>query len=258
MDRISLFVAGQIYEGWTEATVTTAIEQIAGDFSLSITERWDGQLEGWQIPCGEFCQIKIDNEVVISGYVDSIDASYDSGSHTITVAGRDVTGDLVDCSAPSKNYTGQTIVQIMQDLAKPYGIKIVDKLTDRQSEVKTSTKIQALAVQNGDSVFETMDRAAKQLGVMLVSDGNGSIHITSAGQAGSAGVDLVQGVNILSASFTQDHSELYSEITVKGQTSGLVRDGIDGDVSGANPQEPKKNTHPKATVKQSGTLVEFK
>lgn len=257
MDKISLFVAGTVYEGWTEATVTTAIEQIAGDFSLSITERWDGQLDGWEIPCGEFCQVKIGDDVVISGYVDSIDASYDAGSHTISITGRDITGDLVDCSAPSKNYTGQTITQILTDLAKPYGIKVVDEIQGRDGNLKTSTKIQDMAVQNGDAVFDTMDKAAKQLGVMLVSDGNGSIAITSAGKAGNAGVDLVQGVNILSANYTQDHSELYSEITVKGQVSGLVKEGLGGDVSGTNKEDPKKNTHPKATVKPTGTVMNF-
>ena len=39
-NRLNLLVGGRIYSGWTEVAVKLGIEQIAGTFDISLTERW--------------------------------------------------------------------------------------------------------------------------------------------------------------------------------------------------------------------------
>lgn len=234
-DLLTLKVGGQIYGGWKSVAVRTGIEQIAGSFELAITERWPNQPRDWAIPPGEFCQVEIGDDVLISGYVDAVAVSYDAASHEIKVNGRDRAGDLVDCSAPSTAFTGLTFEEIARRLCAPFDIAIYDettggrKLTTKEVKVgkkgtppkkqRVAGKVPKQAVQNGETVFKTLEKLARNEGVLLVSDGEGGIVITRAGLGGDCETVLEFGKNILRAGFEHSHANLYSEITVKGQAA---------------------------------------
>ena len=79
-DKLTLLVGGQIYGGWKSVSLRLGIEQLAGVFELAITERWPEQETAWNIPPGERCEIKIGDDTVITGYVDSVAVSYDASS----------------------------------------------------------------------------------------------------------------------------------------------------------------------------------
>ena len=232
---LTLKVGGKIYEGWKSVSVRTGIEQIAGTYELSITERWPNQPKDWSIPPGELCEIQIGDDTVISGYVDAVSVSYDASSHEIRVTGRDRTGDLVDCSAPSTAFSGLTFFDIAQKLTEPYDITVTDetvdgkKLTTKQKKAgkkgtppkhkRVSGKLPKAATQNGESVFKTLEKLARVEAVLLVSDSEGGLLITRAGLGGSSDTVLEFGQNILRASFEHSHANLYSTITVKGQAA---------------------------------------
>lgn len=219
-ERLTLKVGGQIYGGWKSVAIRTGIEQIAGSFELAITERWPNQPTDWVIPPGEFCEVEIGDEAVISGYVDSVAVSYDDRSHEIQVSGRDRTGDLVDCSAPSLAFSGLTFDEIARRLCEPYGITVRDETAARRQPVKLPKQ----AAQNGETVFKTLEKLARNEGVLLVSDGAGALVITRAGLGGRVDTVLELGKNILRASLEHSHANLYSEITVKGQAAAAGAD----------------------------------
>lgn len=225
-DRLTLRVAGRMYAGWKSVSVRRGIEQLAGTYDLGLTERWPGQSTDWQIPPGERCEILIGDDVVITGYVDEISVRYDASSHAIRATGRDRAGDLVDCSAPSEAFSNLTLLQIAQKLCKPYGISVVDQTTATK-QPRVPGRLPKQAVQPGESVFKTLEKLAKQDGVLLVSDGEGGLLITRAGLGGDCQVGLEFGVNILAASYDYSFANLYSEIVVKGQASAAGADKFD-------------------------------
>lgn len=232
---LTLKVGGKIYGGWKSVNVRQALEQIAGTFDLSITERWPNQPTEWSIPPGELCEIFIGDDPVIGGYVDAVAVSYDATSHNIRVSGRDRTGDLVDCSAPTTAFSGLRFAQIAEKLIAPYGITLVDETVGgkrltvydkKQGKKSTAPKrarvgahVPKQATQCGESVFKTLEKIARSEGVLLVSDGEGGLLITRAGMGGDCSTALTFGQNILRASFESSHANLFSEITVKGQAS---------------------------------------
>ncbi|MFN4328298.1 MAG: phage baseplate assembly protein [Limnobacter sp.] len=239
--KLTLKVNGQIYSGWKSVSIRQGIEQIAGTFELSITDRWPDQTLQWSISPGEFCEVLIGEDPVITGYVDKVSTSYDAGSHTISVVGRDKTGDLVDCSAPSVSFSSLSFLQIASKLAEPFDIKVIDQ-TIEGGKGKSPRRVSNLAkwsTQNGESVHRTLERIARSEGVMLVSDSKGSLLITRSGLGGKCIDSLELGKNILKASSEQNHSALYSEITVKGQSSA----------AGAS-QFDLSRAQPKASVKR--------
>jgi prophage tail gpP-like protein len=212
-DRLTLKVGGELFEGWKSVSINLGIDRIAGNFSLGLTERWPHNPRDWAIAPGEHCAVLIGDVPVISGYVDESNVSFDADKHDIQVTGRDRTGDLVDCSAPSAAYSGISFVEIARRLVKPYKIEIND-------EVGIGGSIPKFSIQTGDTVFSTLEKLARQVGVLLVSDGLGGIKITRGGKSGQATDTLEVGQNVLAAEIKHSHAELYSSITVKGQASG--------------------------------------
>ena len=244
LNRLTLKVGGQVFSGWKSVSLGLGLEQIAGTYDLAITERWPNQPREWSIPPGSLCEILIGDDAVISGYVDNVSVSYDASSHEVRVTGRDRTGDLVDCSAPSTAFSGLTFLQIAEKLAAPFGIAVHDetaagrKLSAKEKKAgeknvpakspRGTAALPKCATQNGESVFKTLEKLARSEGVLLVSDGEGGLLITRAGMGGDCATVLKAGENILRAQFEHSHASLYSEITVKGQAAAAGIGKFDG------------------------------
>ena len=230
MSDVTLHIKSAIYAGWKKIRISSGVEQLAGRFNLSITERWSGQ-DGWPIVCGDACQLRIDNVPVITGYVDDVLPTFAATSHSITITGRDKTGDLVDCSAVHESgaWLNVKLDQIAKDLCRPFGIDVIVN-----SDVGAVFK--KFSIQQGETVFEALDRAARMRGVLLTSDGLGNLVITRVGTDRIA-TALVQGQNIRGGSGQLSHRSRFQSYTVKGMQSG-------DDWS-----SPEQNSQPVATAK---------
>lgn len=215
MPDVILKVGGKNYSGWEEVSVRRGIEQVAGTFELSVTDRWTGQDQMWQIEKGAECTVTSDGETLITGYVDEVLPQFGSGQHGVTVVGRDKTGDLVDCSAIVKSgeWKGRTLLQVARDIAKPFGITV-------RAETAVGAPFKSAALQEGETAFEALERAARMRGVLLISDARGGLVITRAGTA-RISTALVQGENILSGRGAFSMRDLFSTYICKGQDVGF-------------------------------------
>lgn len=214
---VALKVDSKIFRGWTGLRAQRGIEQCSGAFSVQLTEKFPGQPQRWEIEPGASCVLSLDESPVITGFVDSSERGYDAGSHEISVVGRDAAGDVVDCSVffnneKLGNIQGQSLLGIVKLLVKPFGLSVRD-------EVKAGAmKLQGWAIEPGESVWDNIERAARLHAVMIMSDGNGGLVITRAGTGGNP-TALIEGENVLSASFCRDDSNRFSKYIIKGQTS---------------------------------------
>lgn len=214
MPDVVLIVHGQQYSGWTEVLIRRGIEQVAGTFELTVTDRWSGQEQMWPIEKGEECTVTYEGETLITGYVDDVLPSFDAGQHQVVVVGRDKTGDLVDCSAIAKTgeWEGRTLLQVAKDIAAPFGIEV-------RAETGVGKPFETATLQEGETAFEALERAARMRGVLLISDAQGGLVITRAGTE-RISTALVQGKNVLSGRATFSARDLYSAYICKGQDAG--------------------------------------
>lgn len=211
---VELKVKGGVFSGWEGMEIKTGIEQVAGTFKLDITERWPGQDTPTPIMPGFACEVLLDGATVITGFVDSSNLNYDENSHSISIEGRDKTGDLVDCCAVHKSgqWKNRSLDKIAADICAPFGIKVI-----KQADV--GTPFPSFNIQEGERAFEALDRMARMRAVLLVSDGLGNLIITRAGSQRIA-TELVEGVNIKRAKGKFDWKERFSHYVVKGQHRG--------------------------------------
>lgn len=225
MPDVTLQVAGRLYGGWKSIRITRGIEQIAGSFELTVSDRWPGQETARPIRPGQACTVAIDKETVITGYVDDVLPHYNAREHTVTVAGRDRTGDLVDCSVyPAGEWRGRTLLQVAVEICKPFGVTV-------RAEVDTGAPFNSAAAQPGETGFEALERAARMRGLLLVADGLGGLVLTRASKT-RVTTPLVRGQNILAASTVLSWRERFSRYLVQGQDSG------------SNWSTPEQNTQP--------------
>ncbi len=246
MSSVTLKVDGKIYSGWLEVSIRRSMRAASGAFDLNVTERWPGQLTDRPISPGANCAVSIDGQPVITGYVDAVNVSYSAGEHAIAVKGRDKTADLIDCSCDNATFKGLTFGQIARRLVKPFGVEIVEKYV-------SSLVIKQFVVQTGETVFQTLEKAARLAGVLLMSDGSGRLVITRASLAERITTALESGVNILSGSIEDSAADLYSEITVKSQVS--MSDMPSFDLTGL---QPVSTVLTKASSKASGAATRYR
>jgi prophage tail gpP-like protein len=212
-DQIAMTVDGQSWSGWTGFEVVRAIDSMVGSFSLSSAARGDGKESDYQFRPDVACTIAVDDELIMTGWVDAVNPSYDAQSHGITVSGRDKGCDLVDCSAVNKpgSWRNAKLEAIAADLAKPFGVTVTAK-------ADTGAPIKRFALEQGESVQEALERLLRFRGLLMVSDAQGNIEIIS---PKLSGIDWDQlGQAVLSAEATHDVSERFSAYIVKGQSSG--------------------------------------
>lgn len=205
-------LSGQLsYEGWKSVRINLGMARCANGFEVMVSERWVGQTQDLAIPAGAKCELRVDGEAVITGHVDSTRLSIDAGAHGVEINGRDATGDLVDCSAIRKSgqWRGLRIEQIAAELAEPYGVSV-------RADVDTGKALSSFALQEGETVFEAIERAARIRALLLVSDGLGSLVITRASSE-LLDTSLVLGVNMLSGRAGLDLRDRFSTYTLKGQ-----------------------------------------
>lgn len=202
----------QEYTGWTAIHISRGIEQLAGRFELGLAREVTDP--GIKARPGDACAVSLtDGQPLITGYVDTVTPRFDAASHSLTISGRDRTGDLIDCSAihDTGQWQDKTLYDIAQDVCSPFGIEVL-------KAVEVDEVVANAAINDSETVLELLERLARQQGLLLTSDTAGRLVITRAATRRQApaplGVD--GGVPLLSGSADHSWLERYSIYIGKG------------------------------------------
>lgn len=213
-NRARLKINSVFYEGWKAFSIQESIETIASGFRLSLTDSW-GDVR-WPIRDGDLCEVYIDEEKLLTGYVDSIETGISKDERTIEVSGRSKASDIVDCSLDglgTNEFTGLKLEKLCEKLAAPFGI-----VFEVPSGVDTGPVIQKVTANIGDTVFEVIEKRVRQKGLLLISTPEGIVQITTPGKE-YATSGLVLGQNIISCNASFDSKERFSTYKVKAQNN---------------------------------------
>ena len=214
-NECTLVVDGMAYAGWTRLEVQRSLEQIAGGFVLQLASTYPGQ-EPIALREGLPCQVRLGEDVVITGFIDDLETDDTETSSSVRLAGRDRTGDLVDCSAVHKSgqWRGAKLERIVADIAQPFHIDVVVA-----SGTDTGEVFKRFALEEGEKAFDAIDRACRLRGVLVTSTPDGNLLLTTASST-STEVHLEEGVNMRKFNSRHSWKERHSEIIIKGQMAG--------------------------------------
>lgn len=211
MTEIALDINGMRHLGWTEVRIRSGLDRVADQFELTLTERW-GRDRGAQRPiqAGAPCRLTLDGERVVTGHVDDVLPKYDADQHRITVVGRSLTADLVDCSGRARHWERpRTLEQVARAVAKPFGIEV-------RAEADTGQPLREPAIEAGQPYYEALAQMARYRGVTLTTDPRGRLVITQPPRARLSEA-LVLGENIRAGDGRFSTRERFSDVIVQGQ-----------------------------------------
>jgi prophage tail gpP-like protein len=234
--------------GWTSVKVTKGMDCLCGTFNLALSAKYNGRGQAYKFDTNSKCTVSLDGVRIITGYVDDVAINYGTDSHDLSISGRDLTGDLVDCShvpkANSEAFNGLDLVDIASILCDPFGI-------DVSAEVDVGKPFPTVKINEGESVFSLIDRLAKARQVLPVSNGDGSLVFTRAGAGRSAGT-IELGGNATSGDTQQSNMERFSLYMVKGQsTTDQVPQEAD---QAAVPEHPSKMSEEEYQARQDAQI----
>lgn len=210
-DIPQLIIAEQKFTGWTDLKVTRGIARMATDFQMHVAGGWPGADAGWPIRSFAPCAIRIDDDPVMAGYIDGIEATLEAEQLTIRVDGRSKTADIIDCHAliDGGEFRDSTFAAICRAVAAPFGIEVQDTANVGRVVIPTE------AADQTEACFKFLERLARQASVLLTDDAQGRLVIarTSANRCSS---EIVKG-SFLSATMTMQVEKRFDRYIVKSQ-----------------------------------------
>lgn len=244
-DQLIVHIDGKVFTFWTKATIARSIERGAYSFELTLTDSFEQDVSKTKNPArtikeGMSVSVFINDEQILTGYIDDVNPSYNKTSHSLSVTGRSKIADLIDCSTVGKQFkSGQTFLQIAKGLCADFDINII---VDDSAKVAANEPFKANHMLDvGQTIWDFLEGLARIKAVLLISNSAGDLVITRAGTK-LADVALVLGQNIEAASGTFSDRAVFSEYTVCSQQANspvLILDSV-------------ANTQPKATVANAG------
>lgn len=214
-DELTVRIDGKEYGGWKGFRLTRGLERAVADVTIDASERWPSLREAWRIAEGARIEAWLGDDKVLTGYVDSNEASFDSGRHGVRLGARSKTCDLVDCSAivPGGSFANLDLRDLAARLAQPFGIEVVC-LCD------VGAPFPSVSVQNGEEPWKLLERLARQRRVLLTDDAEGRLVITRlANERAADRVRHPEG-GWLKITGGRDLKDRFSDYTVKAQAGG--------------------------------------
>lgn len=211
-----------LHRGWTDVSCTRSMEQFAATYEVGFIDHWADDQQAIPIREGDECGLYLDGSLVITGYVDDADVMQSATDFGMHVAGRSKAGDLVDCSAiyGKGSWKNVSLQVIANNLVQPFGLNVV---VDPSASIGEPFNV--FAIQDGETVYETLERGCRARGVLLVSDADGTVRFTTVGTKTTAttifrGTDGARVGNVIVGSRAGSWRERFSQYTLKSQSVG--------------------------------------
>lgn len=198
------------YNYWTSISITSELNTLARSFLIGVTAKLpNSDRLSTKFKVGDPIQVYIDDDLVLSGYIDATPISYDSNSVTATISGRSKTEDLVDCNplpegqaisfsssfatantrsnnltyasanVTSRSFTSETLGKVIATLVGGYGIKLKAN-NDSTITTKLAKKVK-ISVDSSKTVHEIIKDQVVQEDLTLTDDENGDLVIIKLG-----------------------------------------------------------------------------
>lgn len=203
--------------GWTSVAITRAIDSCADAYRLTMD--WDpaGESRRRFVPFSSAAvRLSVDNEVVITGYIERLTPEVSGDSRTLTIEGRSTTGVLLDWSAggPGRGYEFRnvTLGTVARELARP----------NQVIAMPDTPLIPVVEFEPGQTVYEVLSAIAAGHALFAAPQPNGSLRFTRFSGAGAPTKALDESESpIRRISATYDTTKRFQEYVVFGQTDSV-------------------------------------
>ena len=271
-NNLEIDINGQRFTGFTYASVARSMDALCGTFFFSTTVKEDADgLIANGLKMDDKVEIFIDDQKVMTGYIEELSIDAGVNSHELSFGGRDITSDIIDSSMPTfselsfKNF--QDLIQMVLVTAK-IDVKVINSLTKQDLDTLNFDAFggDGKAPDLNMTIFDFFDHFAKQKQVLLLTNENGDLVITREESKVSPGALTCKtnnnNNNIISASVNINTYERFSKVNISSQDTNAVDKNLinqdafatDSQIRKSKQQRifyPNKNTDPNALQNMS-------
>lgn len=200
-------------------TVVEATNQVPPEFNIQVTEGPIGlssPFQPFEFPPGTDVVIEASGDVLLQGVVGTYNPTFDARTHIVRLHGKGKQREFVRSAVQHETgrFENQTVMQIAQALAQPYGIPVVAAglAAERLAEV-----IKQFQVRKGSTPWDELMRLLPQRAVTMHGTRDGKVELIAGSNGAHAG-GLYQGENILRGSAELTDENAYAKYTVTGHS----------------------------------------
>lgn len=220
-EAVSLLIGGLAHQQWEAYEIDSDL--------LIPADAWHCTIAGVNnvlpsnVVAGAQVAVKVGNDLVLTGRIDTITQSIRKGSRQFQLSGRDMAAQLVDCSAPIFVRKMATLKEIITSIVRPLGISKIRLQTTASTGIR-----EKINVEPGDTAWEVLRNAAEAEGLWPWFDPDGTLVVGGPDYSTPPVAVLYShaaGSNIESIRRTDNVAERFSSITVLGQTHATAAEG---------------------------------
>ncbi|GBQ23163.1 bacteriophage tail protein [Gluconacetobacter sacchari DSM 12717] len=176
-DDVSIVVGSLKISGWTEVQIRCGVEIMPWAADLIATEWQPGSQTDVTINEGDACQIYIGSDLVLTGYVVTIDREMTPDSHAVHVAVASKSIDLVDSAAEIATYqlNSMNALAIIRKLAATAGISVYPVAG------AGSVDIQVFSIILSETAYEAIERVCRLANCLFYDRPDGNIALAPVG-----------------------------------------------------------------------------
>jgi len=207
-----LEVNGVQYTNFTSAKCQIRLDSLSNSFSFNAVAPGGQALP---FKATDPCSVIVDGEKVLTGNIEIVSVDYDGTDHIIAVSGRDKTADLLDSTIGNIDDLGGenlTLKALIEQVIAHVGASIA--VIDEASPEPYSAAEDIAAPEPGDNAFSFIETYARKRQVLLTSNGDGNIVITTNSGIKAAGaVQHIIGAednNVMQSNFSYDTTGRYN------------------------------------------------
>ena len=217
-ERVTLLLADRAHADWLRYEVESDLLTPADAWSVTLALDPGGAVPA-AVRSGEPASLRIGNDPLMVGRVDTVRLRTRRGAVELSIEGRDNSGQLLDCSAPIFTAQNLTLDEVVAKIVKPLGVRKI------RIDADNTVRREKVSVEPGDTAWDALAHAAEANGLWPWFEPDGTLVVggpdydaapvatlvfeQSGGQNNVLGLDLVDSLALA-----------HSEITVLSQTHG--------------------------------------
>lgn len=241
MNKVTLKCKGNEFSHWESVTITSGLNELSRSFLLDVTYLLPQQnhLHDLFNP-GDKVQVFIDDDLVLTGYIDKTPITYDGNSIKVQVIGRSKTEDLVDCNpwpegdpiqfdndwtlSPSRSdfivYEPNSVTTIskhkdklgtaLATLVGAYSIRL--KAYNDPEIIKKLDEVKNINVKAESTLYDIIASVVIGDDLLITDNENGDLLVLKKALQNSFD-DLVLGKNILSGKADFNATKIFQKVT---------------------------------------------
>ena len=252
---ITLEVNGTQFDNFTDASATISLTQFVNTFSFGTTS--DMPLE-FPVVVGDSVRVLVDNNAVVTGFVESINASHSGSSRSINIQGASKTSDVIDTTLDQTSFaTPIAFPKLIEKILAQAGLSAIS-VTNEVTDLENFKEEEVIKIDQAQSVYSVLDQYARKRQVFLVTDVDGNIVITK-----NSGVQNNLKLssrfddndnNVISANIRIDNKDRFNKYIAVSQTNMMSQD-ILGDNVGAEQATNQRGEAIDEDIREGRTFI---